>query len=247
MSVVHLVSLILEGTSQYDKVSGNTQRVSVNLSQLLRFNAVKTKRNMGDCHIRHSTTNEPSLPAKIGLLIHTKTRKKSIVNDLAAEGLSITYNRVQEIKEAIGQQICEKYANEGIVCPPPLEENLFTFAAIDNVDHNPTSSTATSSFHGTSITIFQQVEDDLIQEPFIIRKCDTTKKAGMKLPDYYTDIKPTMSGKPEPPKQVISSQKNPSGPRLSSDNFEWLQNLENLNTSSDDLSERFSFSAYYSQ
>ena len=72
-------------------------------------------------HIRRSTTNQPILSAKIGLLIHSKTRKKSIVNNLAAEGLSVTYNRVQEIQETTGQQICEKYAREEIVCPQPLK------------------------------------------------------------------------------------------------------------------------------
>ncbi len=246
--LIHLVSLILEGTSQYDKISGNTQKIAINLSQLLRFNAVKSKRKMGDSHTRHSTTNEPPLPAKIGLLIHAKTRKKSIVDDLAAEGLSVTYKRVQQIQETIGQQLCEKYANEGIVCPPILQRNLFTFAAIDNVDHNPSSSTATSSFHGTSITIFQQVEGAIIQDPFImIKSCSDKENAAIKLPEYYNEIIPSMGGKPEPPRQVITSQEEAPDPRLSSDNFEWLRNLEQFHSSSDDLSERFSFSAYHSQ
>ena len=64
---------------------------------------------MGDSHFRHSKANEPQLPIKTGLMIHSQTRKKSIVNDLAAEGLSVTCNRVQEIQDSIGQQLCEKY------------------------------------------------------------------------------------------------------------------------------------------
>ena len=35
-------------------------------------------------------------------MIHAKTRKKSIINELAANGLSITYNRVIDISEATG-------------------------------------------------------------------------------------------------------------------------------------------------
>ena len=41
--LIHLVSLILEGTSQHQQVSRNTHVIAVNLSQLIRFNAVKTK------------------------------------------------------------------------------------------------------------------------------------------------------------------------------------------------------------
>ena len=88
--LIHLVSLILEDASQYHKVSSNIQGIAINLSQLIRFNAITTKRNTADSHNRNSTTNEPPLPVKVGLLIHSKTRKKSIVNDLAADGLSVT-------------------------------------------------------------------------------------------------------------------------------------------------------------
>ena len=79
--LIHLVSLILEGTSQHQQVSENTHAIAVNLSQLIRFNAVKTKRKLGDSHFRHSKANEPILPIKTDLMIHSQRRKKSIVND----------------------------------------------------------------------------------------------------------------------------------------------------------------------
>ena len=80
--LIHFVSLILEGTSQHQQISGNTHAIAVNLSQLIRFNAVKTKRKLGDSRFRHSKANEPPRPIKTGLMIHSQTRKKSIVNDL---------------------------------------------------------------------------------------------------------------------------------------------------------------------
>ena len=107
--LIHLVSLILEGTSQHQQVSGNTNAIAVNLSQLIWISAVKAKRKLGDLHFRHYKANEPPLPIKTGLVIHSQSRKKSIVNDLAAAGLSVTYNRIQEIQDSIGQQLCEKY------------------------------------------------------------------------------------------------------------------------------------------
>jgi hypothetical protein len=43
---------------------------------------------------------------------------------------------------------------EGVVCPAVMRKGLFTTAAMDNIDHNPTATTATTSFHGTSISRF---------------------------------------------------------------------------------------------
>ena len=42
--------------------------------------------------------------------------------------------------------------------PPFLKPGYFTTAAADNIDHEPSSSTATKSFHGSSITIFQHCD-----------------------------------------------------------------------------------------
>ena len=106
--LLHLISLILEGTLEYDKVSDKSKRLALNIAQVIRFNAVKTKRSSHDSNFRHSATNEPPLLSKIGLLIHSKTRKISVVDDLAKEGLSIGYKRVLEIEETIAQKICEK-------------------------------------------------------------------------------------------------------------------------------------------
>ena len=91
------------------------------------------------------------MPVKIGLMIHAKTRKKGLIEKLASEGLSISYKRVEEIEGTITNQLCSKYNEEDIVCPPPHKEGLFMTEAIDNIDHNPSLTGAKSSFHGTSV------------------------------------------------------------------------------------------------
>ena len=42
-----------------------------------------------------------------------------------------------------------------LVCPSQLRHGLFTVGALDNLDHNPSSTTATDVFHGTGIRLFQ--------------------------------------------------------------------------------------------
>ena len=80
-SLYHLIALILEANVDVSNLKSTT----LNIAQLVRFNAVKSKRSAtGSIH--HSKTNEPPSPVKIGLLVHAKTRKKSIVEKLAEEG-----------------------------------------------------------------------------------------------------------------------------------------------------------------
>ena len=42
----------------------------------------------------------------------------------------------------------------GIVVPAWLRRGLLTVGALDNLDYNPSSTTALGSFHGTGISLF---------------------------------------------------------------------------------------------
>ena len=108
---------------------------------------------------RHSVKSEPPLPVTIGLMVYNKTRRKKIVDHLAAEGLSINYDRVKIIQEkyCYSNYVISTMKKDMSPPPPPsLKPGYFTTAAVANIDHEPSSSTATKSFHGSSITIFQQ-------------------------------------------------------------------------------------------
>ena len=60
----------------------------------------------------------------------------------------------------------------------------------------------------------------MVKVPFTLEK--NQKKTAIKLLDFYTDIKPTNDGKPEPT-QVESVAL--SSCNISYDDFEWLNNL----------------------
>ena len=190
--------------------------------------------------------NEPPLPVLLGLMIHAKTRKKSIVETFATLGLIISYRRVQEIQDIITRTLCQKYEQDGLVCPPTLKEGLFTTAAIDNIDHNPSSSTAKSSFHGTSISIFQYTDESDPPMQFSHDPTGVMKATTNKLPDFYTNIAPTKGGKTEPPALHPNEDLFPANFSTSAVASVWLHKLEKSITV-DELSDRTSFSAFYSQ
>ena len=202
VALMKLVGMILEGGNPDHIMSTGLQKVSVNTAQLIRFNRVKEKRREGITKFCHSKKNEPPLPVLIGLMVHEKTGKRKLVARLSSHGVSISYERVREIRRSISNQVCMKYNSEGFGCPSELQYNLFTTSAIDNVDHNPTSSTAETSYHGTTISVFQHADVPAIPKTFSIEHFTSGRSARLKLPESYTEIKPTRAGKPEPPPQV---------------------------------------------
>ena len=58
----------------------------------------------------------------------------------------------------LGNNLLTRYNTTKIVCPSTLKSSVFTAAALDNIDHNPSSTTAEGSFHGTEISLFQNAK-----------------------------------------------------------------------------------------
>ena len=98
---------------------------------------------------------EPPLPIYVGLLLHGETRKRSLFDKFYDLGLSVSDDRVLSISANLGNDISELCKSEVVVCPRQLRHGVFTAAAYDNIDHNPSSNTALGALHGTAITLFQ--------------------------------------------------------------------------------------------
>ena len=109
---------------------------------------------------------------------------------LYENGLSIFYDRVLEISSQLGEAVVNQFVEEGRVCPRALRNFLFTVTAIDNLDHNPTATTTQSSFHGTSISVFQHPTTENpgeLREPLSVSESKTRKVP--ELPESYTNVK----------------------------------------------------------
>ena len=96
--------------------------------------------------------------------------------------------------------MCQRYEENGTVCPPNLRGKVFTTTVVDNVDHNPSSTTATGSFHGTSISLIQHpstTEEGHCMGQIILRE-SSSEKCINPLPASYTNVPSVVSksGKP---------------------------------------------------
>lgn len=147
-----LVSMMLKGPTLKNQEPQESQ-ATLTICQTVMFNCTKTAKSV--VKQRHSLTSEPPLPLYIGLNEHTLTRSKKWINRLHALGLSVSYSRILQLENQLASAVCQKAQREGVVCPSQLRIGLFTAGAMDNLDHNPSSTTAKGSFHGTGISLFQ--------------------------------------------------------------------------------------------
>ena len=122
-------------------------------------------------------------------MLQVKTRKKELIDRMHALGPSISYDNVLRLSSDVADAACEHFKETDTVCPPNLKANVFTTAAVDNID-NTSSTTATSSFHGTSISLVQHptVEGEGTGNESIKLRNVSTAKTIAPLPSIYTKI-----------------------------------------------------------
>jgi len=158
-SLLQFVGMVEHGADIKSQLRFGASKTDLAIAQILQYNCYARYKEGATTH-RHLKDHETPFPVYIGMSIYAKTRKKKLVEMLHGHGLSILYDRVLEICAQLGDAAVNKYVEDHVVCPRGLRTGLFTTAAMDNIDHNPTATTATTSFHGTSISVFQHPTQD---------------------------------------------------------------------------------------
>lgn len=189
-------------TTQTDEVS----QAALSTAQLLQYNSHRTAKS-GKYHHK---TREPPLPVYVGVTVHSRTRKRDLIDTLFELGLSISYRRVMEISTSLGNRVCEQYIRDQTVCPPNLREALFTTAAVDNIDHNLSSTTATDSFHGTGISLFQHPSSPTSgsgrREQCSLQPTSTIQSRRLSdLPESYTSVRPFILTRKDTPIPAVDT------------------------------------------
>ena len=162
-SLMCLVSMLLNGPN-IESQDFEESEACLTIAQLIIFNMKKIKKLTAKSD-RYTQDREPPLILYLGMSVHAETRSKKFVNQLYELGLSVSYRRVDDIMNNLATSVCDHFKSVGVVCPLSLQSGLFTVGAIDNLDHNPSSTTAQGLFHGTGISLFQfpKQESDVSQ------------------------------------------------------------------------------------
>ena len=155
-SLLLLIRMILEGpTVEHSEKSIAQNQARLTIAQLITFNSVSHIKS-DSSKIRHTLSRETPLPVYLGLAIHAKTKKEKI-DILHGLSLSISYDRVLRISNELGNQVCQQYRNDGVICPLRLKLGITTLIKMDNIDVDTQSTTATGSLHGTGISLSQNI------------------------------------------------------------------------------------------
>lgn len=189
-----LVALILDGPASVehpDEVDDSQTQAVLTISQLLSFNCRKFSRKDSKFQ-RRQRERETPLPVYISMKVHAETRKRELVDTLSSMGMGISYKRLMTISSQVGNAVIERFEADGVVVPTSMKKDVFTVGVVDNIDHNPSSTTSSDSFHGTGISLIQYngSEDDGQQQPVPLFDPKGTSKGIPPLPEKYTTVLP---------------------------------------------------------
>ena len=136
------------------------------------------------------------------MTLYAHTRKRGLIDKMFALGISISYDRVIHLSTDIANAVSERYKERQVVVPTSFRRGVFTKSAVDNIDHNPSSTTATGSFHGTGVSPFQHPDfDEQGTEMNNVTIRLGSSKCINPLPDSNTHIPPVVT----PPKKTTSA------------------------------------------
>ena len=95
--------------------------------------------------------------------------------------------------------------NNTVVCPPNLLQSLFTAGAINNIDHNTSSTAAT----GSGISLFQHPNEhsggvDRREHRILAR--ETTSKKVIELPQSYMNVMSVQQNSHQSPSLRVQSK-----------------------------------------
>ena len=194
-SLLSLVNMILKGPNieQQSKIDTVGTSAALSISQLLMFNHVKHERGatpINSTYHRHE--RETPLPIFVALKIHAITRSRNLIDTLFNLGICVSYDRLLQFTTDIGNGVCERFRIDGVVCPPKMRSSVFTSAAVDNIDYNPTSATAKDALHGTGISLIQHLatQSEGHDRGVVIINESSSNKSISPLPTSYTNVPP---------------------------------------------------------
>ena len=200
-----LVAMLCDGASITEQSLATQNQAQLSICQLIIFNSLLRRKKQTPI-TQQNKFREPPLPVYLGVFLHSKTRKRELVDTLFELGLSVSYDRVLEISTNVGTKICKCYDRLNMLCLPQLKRGVFTTSVVDNINHQTSATTAKGSFNGMGISVFQhgifEQSQSAMQLEESLECTITTTSSSHSSPKYlpklllsYTQVSPVTQGK----------------------------------------------------
>ena len=255
-SLIALVNMILAGTNINTDTEDNNilSSVILSLTQLLVLHTMKRSRKDRQS-IRHNLDRETLLPLYLGILVHNKTRKRDLVDTLFERGVSVSYDRILQLSTETANKVIDLFEQDGVVCPTVLRDGVYTTGNLDNIDHNPSSTSSQDSFHGTALSLTQHPSSEdngTLRTHNIVESSDVTPKLKTikPLPDTYMHVPPAVFPNDNPSPTISEDLVIPETTLIDSDETQqmWLVKVhEHIHEQNDqpDSDTNISWSAHF--
>ena len=114
-----------------------------NISQLLIYNCTKgTHHPVKTDAVRHNKERETPFPLYHGLKLHRNGRSKKQIEIDHEQGISVSYNRIMEVKRSVARAVCARHTQDGVVLPTnsrlnvsPPTTGIITIAKLRETSH----------------------------------------------------------------------------------------------------------------
>ena len=171
--------------------------VALSIAELICYRTIKHRRVESATIVCHIAKNEPPFPVMMEIVVYAIAISKSLVDFHSWHGLSPGYQRIKWIRCLNSHHICDIYSELDHVCPPSLQDSVFTLVTIDNVYHVLLSATTKQPLHGTTISDEQNSKN--IRKPTLILNSKTNMTETVTLPESYTVVKILIPSRKEVP------------------------------------------------
>ena len=238
---------IYEGMNKELNTKFQSRSVPLTLSQLLTYNVVNRRSSNPEAVPRHPKERETPVAIYNAAKVYLNTGQEELVNTLHKEGLCISIDRLRTISIDLSNSVIEFWEKIGVVAPHTMRHGAFTTGALDNFDHNLTSMTARSTYHGTGPSLTQHNVSDLLPPicSDILSESAVGKKKVSDLPAFYTNLPEVSLEKKESfyvPASPTNSPLVPDSPSLEQlllGEYRWLEHAHQ------NLSQWISWGAYH--
>ncbi|XP_014676237.1 PREDICTED: uncharacterized protein LOC106816189 [Priapulus caudatus] len=166
-------------------------KVATSIGQQIIFNSVGCRSKKPGSVPRHIRGRETPASLYMAMKVHLQSGRESLIDVIHQRGLCIAYDRLRVLSTDIANSVIGHWEQVGVVVPPQAVKHVFTTGGFDNIDYNPSSTTAKSALHGTCISIHQHFSSDTQEvKNFtdILILTEMGKKVVRSLPASYTSM-----------------------------------------------------------
>lgn len=150
------------GIDQPHPASEKSQ-AAISIGQQIIFNSVRCRSKKHGSVPRHIRERETPASLDLAMKLHQQSGSTYLVETMHKRRMCVSYDRLKTFSTDIANSVISHWEQIGVVVPPQAVTGVFTTGGFDNIDHNPSSTTATSALHGTCITIQQHFSSDRLR------------------------------------------------------------------------------------